>query len=778
MADDKLSGKAGLDTTDFKTGIAAMNRELRVLESGFRASAASLEDWSSDATGLESRIKSLTAQIEIQERKVAATRAEYERIVQTQGANSRAAQDLEIKLNKETETLGKMENELQQTEGALNEMQSGSADAGESIDELAQSTEEASGSVVSFGDVLEGTKQIAAGVVTVVAGLVATIGLLVGAIGGLVFSAADSAGALVDLSNKTGISVQNLQELQFIGDQVGVSLDTITGAQARLIRSMATAQDQTAKFNEELASGKNEDEINVGSMTQAFNELGVSVTDASGNLRDQQDVFNDVIDALGRIENPAQRDALAMEIFGKSAQELNPLIQEGSDGMADMAEQAHEMGAVMDDEAVAGLESFGDTMAALQDGIKGTLGTLAAQFLPVFQQVASALQDLFKSDEFKRGVAEFTELLQGAVAVAVDVLDKLLSGDIQGALADLFGDANAEGILNFFRSIQDFMQNVLIPFVTQHAEEIKAALVGIGVALAALGIVGLIASIVAALNPVSLTIAAIVAAVALLSAAWTGNWGGIRDTLTQIWQGVLQPIFTTLISWLQTNIPLAIQTVSAIWQGVFLPAIQTVWGFLSGTLFPLFQAIGQFLNAVFSLALRALAGIWQNVLLPPLRQVHSFLAANIFPIFQAVGNYIVQKLQPAISKLADFFNGKLNPALQGIATILGNVIDWLHEMTQALNNIELPDWMTPGSPTPWELGLIGINNAMQDLNEQLPILANQLNNALPNGMGVPGLGGSVNTTTQNDSFQFFAPVVIQGDTPSGSLGAGLKGRRY
>ncbi len=61
-----LSGKIGLDTTDFKAGIATLNRDIRVVESGFRASAASLGDWSKSATGLESRIKALNAEIELQ----------------------------------------------------------------------------------------------------------------------------------------------------------------------------------------------------------------------------------------------------------------------------------------------------------------------------------------------------------------------------------------------------------------------------------------------------------------------------------------------------------------------------------------------------------------------------------------------------------------------------------------------------------------------------------------------------------------------------------------
>ncbi len=105
------------------------NRELRVLETGFKASAAALGDWTKDATGLESRVKTLTSQIDVQKLKVAALTAEHKRLVEENGENSHAAQDAEIKLNKETESLNKMENELGTTETALQGMKEGTNEA-------------------------------------------------------------------------------------------------------------------------------------------------------------------------------------------------------------------------------------------------------------------------------------------------------------------------------------------------------------------------------------------------------------------------------------------------------------------------------------------------------------------------------------------------------------------------------------------------------------------------------------------------------------------------
>ena len=472
MADTPLSTKSGIDTTDFKTGVAEMNRELRVLESGFRASAASLGDWSKDATGLEYRIKSLGDQMEIQQRKVAATRAEYERIKAEKGETSRAAQDLEIKLNKETETLGKMGVELRTTESALQELESGSDEAGESVDDLGNEADETGGKMEGFKSVLGGVGAVVQGTVGLVLGLVAAVAAVAGVIGGLVFATATASGELVDLSSKTGISTTRLQEMEFIGHQVGVSLDTMTGAQARLIRSMSGASDETDKFNQKIDEanadpwdGLDEGEVVLGDIATAFKILGVSVTDESGNLRDNQEVFAETIDALGKIENPAERDALAMQIFGKSAQELNPLIKAGSGELATLADKAHEVGAVMSEEDVAAFEAFDDTLAALKDGLKGTLGTLASAFLPGFQAVFDQVGGYLKT---------FTDIVSGADGDFGKIAEGL-TGLVEEIATDIAAQAPqmlAAG-LSIVKSILDAIISALPSMLTAGIEIIK-----------------------------------------------------------------------------------------------------------------------------------------------------------------------------------------------------------------------------------------------------------------------------------------------------------------
>ena len=380
---EKLSGELGLDTTDFKAGIAAANRELRVLESGFKAGAASLGDWTKSADGLEMRMESLTKQIDIQKLKVAALRENYEKQVQTHGESSKAAQEAEIKFNKEAETLGKMEAELNQSDKSLNELSGAEKQAGKEADTTSNKMEGLKSVIGSIGGVVKGA-------IGVIAGLAAGIAIVTTAIGGLVFSTAKAAGELGDLSNKTGISRTQLQELGYTAEMLGVTTETISGSLARLTRSMSTAQGQYEDYYsaqaEAAANGKDFDGT-LGESADAFDRLGVSVVDSTGQLRDRQEVFDDLLTALGAVGNESERDALAMSIFGKSAMELNPLIKAGSDEIARLSEEAHKVGAVMSEDDVAAFEAFDDTLVSLQMGLKGTVGTLMASFLPGFQSV-------------------------------------------------------------------------------------------------------------------------------------------------------------------------------------------------------------------------------------------------------------------------------------------------------------------------------------------------------------------------------------------------------
>ena len=383
----ELSARISAETTDFKTQIATLNREIRVLETGFRASAAGLGDWTKDASGLESRMKTLNGEIDLQQRKVDALQGEYQRVAAEKGETSRAAQELQIKLNRENETLGKLETELRTTQGSLDGMGEESQDASKQVDELGNKEDDTRKKTLDLSGAVGGLKEGLKVGITAIAGLAAAVAGAGLAIGKMVLDATDAAGELVDMSLKTGISTERLQELAYVGEQVGTDLDTMTGSLSKLTKNMDAAKDSGSEIG------------------KTFAELGVPVVDANGALRDSEEVFGDVLNALGGMENETERDAASLAIFGKSAMELNPLIKAGADEIGRLSEEARDMGAVMSEENVAGLEEFGDSLAGLEAGLKGTLGTMVTAFLPGFKGIVGGLQGY---------LAQFSSIVSGS----------------------------------------------------------------------------------------------------------------------------------------------------------------------------------------------------------------------------------------------------------------------------------------------------------------------------------------------------------------------------
>ena len=157
-----------------------------------------------------------------------------------------------------------------------------------------------------WGNTLESAGQKMKGLSMAAAGVVASLGAIS-------YKAGTAADDLKTMSKVTGIGTDELQKYSYAADLVDVSVEAI------------------AKSNKKLAKNAYEAANGSKSQKEAFDALGVSVTDSNGELRDSEDIFQDVISALGQMSNETERDALAQKLMGKSASELNPLIEDGGE---------------------------------------------------------------------------------------------------------------------------------------------------------------------------------------------------------------------------------------------------------------------------------------------------------------------------------------------------------------------------------------------------------------------------------------------------------------
>lgn len=173
---------------------------------------------------------------------------------------------------------------------------------------------------------------------------------------------------IITLSMQTGQSTQQLQEFAYASELIDVSVDTLQGSLTKLTNNMQDTMNGT------------------GNAKASFEALGVSVTNADGSMRSANDVFYETIDALGQVKNETERDAMSMDIFGRSAQDLNPLIIQGSQTLKAYADEAHNVGYVLDDEALSALGAVDDAYQRLQNTQEGVKNQLSAEFAPYLEE--------------------------------------------------------------------------------------------------------------------------------------------------------------------------------------------------------------------------------------------------------------------------------------------------------------------------------------------------------------------------------------------------------
>ena len=215
------------------------------------------------------------------------------------------------------------------------------------------------------------------------------------------------------LARNYHMASQEMQMLDYMSKLIDVDTQAITGSMSRLTRSMESAKDGT------------------GDAAETFYRLGVNITNADGTLRESGEVYLDTIDAIREMRNETEQDAIAMQIFGRSAMELRGVIDAGSDGLRAYAEEARSLGVVLSDEANARLQAYQDAKDKSDyayETLKANLGALIAPvkefgaeiklgFFALANDAVSALQSFGesadKTSDSVRNLADSIRALDG-----------------------------------------------------------------------------------------------------------------------------------------------------------------------------------------------------------------------------------------------------------------------------------------------------------------------------------------------------------------------------
>ena len=195
-------------------------------------------------------------------------------------------------------------------------------------------------------------------------------GLLAG-MGALAVKTAQEADELNTLSKQTGVSTAELQKMKYAADMIDVDVDDMVGAMKKLKKA-------------------------VGDGKGAFEDLGVQTTNANGEFRDITDIFYDTVAALSQIPNETERDIVAMELFGKSADELAGIIDDGGQALKDLGQEAENLGVIIPQEDIDKANELNDSIDQLKaqaSGVFAEIGTeIAEMLLPYLPEIKEALQ--------------------------------------------------------------------------------------------------------------------------------------------------------------------------------------------------------------------------------------------------------------------------------------------------------------------------------------------------------------------------------------------------
>lgn len=504
------------------------------------------------------------------------------------------------------------------------------------------------------------------------------------------------------MSEKTGISTEVLQKFSAAAKMTEVDVETFTKSYSKSIKSMSSVD-----FNAK----------NLSSMSKAYKTLGVEVRDSSGNLRDAQAVFWETIDGLKSMENETERNAIALQIFGKSAMELNPIIKRGSEGFNELTKNI----ATFDDqtmESLRGLDVSFQKFRGVMDGVKRSIGVA---FAPMMKEIADAaanaggkLRGLFtaiakgesqesinqKFEEFKNSIIALSEKIREQMPLFIDIGGKIIAALWEG-LKTAF-----EPILPQVLGWGALIAGAIIGWQALVSGAVAALAPVITAAFSAIG--PLIAAAIAAW-PVTLAVA-LAGIIAFLAVKFwpqikewaTGLWNNITEFFSKHWQDML----LWIVSW-----PAAlIKTLND----------AGVWAKIGQWLGGIWDGIKEWFSDLSRKASQWAADVWESFI-----QFIAELPEKIgYWLGFAIGS-IVKFFKDSKDAFVKFVKDAWNFVTVDIPRIITEIIDWFSKLPGKIGEwlkntfIKIRDWGNETGEKAKETGRTFLKN-LTDFFKEMP----------------------------------------------------------
>lgn len=663
MADD-FGLKIGLEgEKEFKKALSEINQSFKVLGSEMKLVSSQFDKNDQSVEALTARNTVLNKEIEAQKQKIETLKKALENAATSFGENDRRTQAWQIQLNNAEAALNDMERELQQNNDALDraagefdDAEKQTDDFGDEVEDAGKQSDDAGGKFEKLGAVCKAAGvAIAAAFAAVSAAAVAAGKALVD----MAVEGAAYADTVLTESTVTGIATDKLQEYMYAAELVDVSTETLTKSMAKQIKSMKSATDGSK------------------TMVAAYDALGVSVTDANGNMRDSDTVYWELIDALGKVENETERDALAMTILGKSAQELNPLIEAGAQRMQELGEEARNAGYVLSEDMLAAYGALDDNLQYLKVNTEGAKNALGTVLLPVLTELSGTGVELLA--EFTKGISDANgdigkmsdvigEILPKALDAVMEYVPELL--EVIASIVGSLGQAIIDNLPVIVESASQIILSILngliagLPQITNGALQLVLALVS--------GILSNLPMLIETAAQVIVTIATglatalptliptLVEVVVQMCQTLVDNLPLILDAALQLITGLAQGILEAL--------PVVIEALPQIIDGIvtfFLDSIPQIIDTGIQLLTSLVEALPQIITAIVA----AIPKIIDNIISAVLSAIPQIIQAGI-DLLIALVRALPQIITTIVQAIPQIISGIVNALIGNIDKII------------------------------------------------------------------------------------------------------------
>lgn len=507
----------------------------------------------------------------------------------------------------------------------------------------------------SADKVAKKTKALSAAGAAVAGGLLAT-----GA------GAIKSADDLATLSKRTGLSTEMLQKFAYASDMVDVSTEELAGAVSKMKKQMQDAPDK-------------------------FDALGISVRNADGTYRSLEEVFYDSLGALSQIGDETERDLTAMDLFGKSADTLATIIDDGGAGLQEYGAKAQEMGLILSEDTIGKLTATGDKVDEMKARATATFTEMGATLLenlaPTIETIIEKIGEVVEwlgsldSDTLNMiltiglvvaSISPLASMISGissAIGTVSDGINYLMANPmvaLVGAIVALVVLIATKGdeIQGILQRVDDFLQNV---FATDWSQQF--------------GFLGDVMN--------------------LFSGIFKGIWDGIKEILDGVID-FIRGVFTG--DWDR-----AWQGIQEIIDGVFT-AVEGIFDAFSKFLKTIFEKdwseslgfLGDVLNGLFA----SVGEVWGGI-----EEVFKGIINFVKNVFKGDWSAAWESIKSIFSGIWDSFVGIAKAPLNMVIGLINGLIDGLNWLVDGINKIsfEVPDWvpLIGGKRVGFNLGHIG-----------------------------------------------------------------------